>query len=81
MQIFPIDDTWSTHIWVAMVFLTYDRMNLYSMQKDELMRTYLDDYALIQVAGDRCYGEDHTVSLLMFIMILFRCLVSVINVM
>ena len=41
--------------------------------------------ALIQVAGlvvvDICYGADHTVSLLMFIMILFRCLVSIINVM
>jgi len=42
-------------------------------------------HALIQVAGlvavDRCYGVDHTVLLLMFIMILFRCLVFVINVM
>ena len=38
-------------------------------------------HALIQVAGDRCYGADHTVSLLMFIMNLFSCLVSVINVM
>ena len=42
-------------------------------------------HALIQVVGlvtiDRCYGSDHTVSLLMFIMILFGCLVSVINVM
>ena len=32
-------------------------------------------HALIQVAGDICYGADHTVSLLMFIMILFRCLI------
>ena len=50
-----------------------------------LMRTYLGIHALIQVVGlvtiDRCYGSDHTVSLLMFIMILFGCLVSVINVM
>ena len=72
MQIFPIDDTLSTQIWVAMVFLTYDRMTLYSMQKDELI---LMIHALIQVAGDICYGADHTVSLLMFIMILFRCLI------
>ena len=38
-------------------------------------------HALIQVAGlvadDRCYGADHTMLLLMFIMILFRCLVFV----
>jgi len=42
-------------------------------------------HALIQVAGlvanDRCYGADHTMLLLMFIMILFRCLVFVINIM
>ena len=41
-------------------------------------------HALIQVAGlvanDRCYGADHTMLLLMFIMILFRCLVFVINI-
>ena len=58
MQIFPIDDTWSMQIWMAMAFLTYDRMWMI-----------------------RCYGANHTVSLLMFIMILFRCLVSVINFM
>ena len=33
------------------------------------------------VADDRCYGADHTILLLMFIMILFRCLVFIINVM
>jgi len=42
-------------------------------------------HALIQVAGlvadDRYYGADHTMLLLMFIMILFRCLVFVINIM
>jgi len=41
--------------------------------------------ALMQVAGlvtvDRYYEEDHIVLLLMFIMILFRFLVSLINVM
>ena len=46
MQIFPNDDTWFMQIWMAMVFLTYDRMwmILYienSIQKDELMQTYL----------------------------------------
>ena len=48
MQIFPIDGTWFMQIWMAMVFLTYDRMwmILYiqnSVQKDELIWTYLDD--------------------------------------
>jgi len=42
-------------------------------------------HALMQVASlvavDRFYGADHTVLLLMVIMISFRCLVSVINVM
>ena len=41
-------------------------------------------HALIQVAGlvavDRYYEADHTMLLLMFIMILFKCLVFVINV-
>ena len=71
MQIFPIDDTWSMQIWMAMVFLTYDRMILYiqnSIRKDELIHTYLDDSCLIQVAGDKCYGADHTVLLLIFIL-------------
>ena len=32
-------------------------------------------HALIQVADDICYGADHTMLLLMFIMTLFRCLI------
>ena len=56
MQIFKIDDTWFMQIWMAMVFLTYDRMwmILYiqnSVQKDELIRTYLDD----SCSNTRCW--------------------------
>ena len=89
MQIFPIDDTWFMQIWMAMVFLTYDRMwmILYIQNFFKRMSWYghtLMIHALIQVsslvANDRCYGAEHTMLLLMFIMILFRCLVFVINI-
>lgn len=73
----------SCKIWMAMVFLTYDRIILFKR-----MSWYghtLMIHALIQVVGlvadDSCYGADYTMLLLMFIMILFRCLVFVINVM
>ena len=54
--------------WFCIYRILFKRMSRYG-------------HTLIQVAGDRCYGANHTVSLLMFIMILFRCLVSIINVM
>ena len=59
--------------WFRIYRILFKRMSWY--------RHTLMIHALIQVVGDRCYGADHSVSLLMFIMILFRCLVSVINVM
>jgi len=60
MQMFQIDDTWFMQILMAMVlFFTYDRMwmilyiHIY-VQKDELMRTYLDHLYTITSCWSSC---------------------------
>ena len=61
-----------SHIWIECEWFCWYRHTL-------MIHALTQDAGL--VADDRCYGADHTILLLMFIMILFRCLVFVINVM